>query len=309
MELALILRELFSRRRMLALGAGVALIVAVLSVYRVDGFGLKSRSLQYSSATTTVFVDTQSSVLGNVTQTLEPLQTRATAYANFMASPTIVGLIGQQVGISGAQIYAAGPIDPNVPRIVQEPTAVKRNVEITVESTPYRLNFDNDPNVPTIGSYAQAPTTKQSIALANAAASSLAQYVSNVQASDQTPAQSRVVIRQLGSATGGVVDGGISKALATIVFIVVFLLWCVSMLIAVRFREYWRASADVELETVAHGRAADRHHAAEPGRTVADPDAARDSDRRTAANGTAPPRVEEPGRVAALSTRMRPTGT
>ena len=55
-------------------------------------------------------------------------------YANFMASPTVLDLIGQRVGIPGDQIYAAGPIDPNVPRIVQEPTAVQRNVEITGET-------------------------------------------------------------------------------------------------------------------------------------------------------------------------------
>lgn len=285
MEFALVLRELLKRRLALAIGVFVALIAAVLSVYRVDGLGLKPRSLRYSSATTTVFVDSQSSVLGNITQSFEPLQVRATAYANFMASPTVLNLIGQQVGISGYQIYAAGPIDPNVPRIVQEPTAVQRNVEITGETTPYRLNFNNDPNLPTIGIYAQAPTTKMSIELANAAAASLARYVSNVQTTNRTPVQSRVAVRQLGPATGGVVDGGISKALASIAFIFVFLLWCVLMLITVRFREYWRASASLE----------------EPA-----PDGQVDLN---ISNGLAPPRVEDPAMVAELRARARSTGT
>lgn len=285
MEFALVLRELLKRRLALAIGVLVALIAAVLSVYRVDGLGLKSRSLRYSSATTTVFVDAQSSVLGSITQSFEPLQVRATAYANFMASPTVLNLIGQQVGISGYQIYAAGPIDPNVPRIVQEPTAVQRNVEITGETTPYRLNFNNDPNLPTIGIYAQAPTTKISIELANAAAASLARYVSNVQTTNRTPLQSRVVVRQLGPATGGVVDGGISKALATIAFIFVFLLWCVLMLITVRFRGYWRASASFK-EPAPDGQV--------------DPNIS---------NGLAPPRVEDPAMVAELRARARSTGT
>jgi hypothetical protein len=285
MEFALILRELLKRRLALAIGVFVALVVAVLSVYRVDGLGLKSRSLQYSSATTTVFVDTQSSVLGNITQSFEPLQVRATAYANFMASPTVLNLIGRQVGISGYQIYAAGPIDPNVPRIVQEPTAVQRNVEITGETTPYRLNFNNDPNLPTIGIYAQAPTTKMSIELANAAAASLARYVSNVQTTNRTPLQSQVVVRQLGPATGGVVDGGISKTLASIAFIFVFLLWCVLMLVTVRFRGYWRASASFEELA--------------PDRQV-DPNIS---------NGLAPTRVEDPVMVAELRARARSTGT
>jgi len=290
MEFALILRELSRRRLALAIGVSVAVLAAVFSVYRLDGIGLKSRSLQYSSATTTVFVDTPSSVLGNITQSFEPLQARATAYANFMASPTVLNLIGQRVGIAGDQIYAAGPIDPNVPRIVQEPTAVQRNVEITGETTPYRLNFNNDPNLPTIGIYAQAPTTEQSIGLANAAAASLAQYVSNIQTVNQTPLQSRVVVRQLGPATGGVVDGGISKALATIVFVFVFVLWCVLMLVTVRFREYWRASASFT----------------EEGGKKAAPN---DKVDHRVSNGTAPTRVEDPAGVAALRARARPTGT
>jgi hypothetical protein len=243
MEFALILRELTRRKRVLAIGVAIAAIAAILSVYRLDGLTLKSRSLQYSSATTTVFVDAPSSVLGNLTQSFDPLQARATVYANFMASPTFLGLIGQRVGISGAQIYAAGPIDPNVPRIVQEPTAVQRNIEITGETNPYRLNFNKDPNLPTIGIYAQAPTTKMSIQLADAAALSLAQYVTSLQTANSTQPQSRVVIRQLGQANGGVVDGGVSKALASMVFIAVLLLWCVLMLLSTRFRESWRASA------------------------------------------------------------------
>jgi hypothetical protein len=245
MEFALVIRELARRRLALAIGVLVAVVAAVFSVYRLDGTTLKPRSLQYSSASTRVFVDTSSSVLGNLSQSFEPLQSRATVYANFMASPTVLNLIGQRVGLSGSQIYAAGPVDPQVPRIVQEPTAVQRNVEITGETTPYRLNFNSDPNLPTIGIYAQAPTTKQAIGLADASVTSLEQYVGSLESADHIPQQSRIVIRQLGEANGGVVDGGISKALAVMVFLAVFVLWCVLMLVGARFRESWRASGGV----------------------------------------------------------------
>jgi hypothetical protein len=243
MEFALVLRELSRRRLALAIGVLVAIIAAVFSVYRPVGLGLKPRALQYSSATTQVFIDTPSSVLGNLTQSLDPLQARATVYANFMASPTVLSLIGEKAGIPGDQIYAAGPVDPLVPRIVQEPTAVQRNVEISGETTPYRLNFNNDPNLPTIGIYAQAPTTAESVRLAEASVQALKQYVAGLQSSENVPAPSRAVIRQLGSANGHVVDGGIGKALMCIVFLVVFLLWCVMTLVVVRFRENWRESA------------------------------------------------------------------
>lgn len=245
MEFALILRELAKRRVALGIGVLIAAIAATLSVYRLDSSGLTARALQYSSASTQVFVDTPSSVLGNLTPSFEPLQARATVYANFMASPTFLTLVGQKAGIPGDQIYAAGPVDPSVPRVVEEPTAVQRNVEITGETTPYRLNFNDDPNLPTIGIYAQAPNTAQAIQLANASAVGLEQYVASLQSAGNTPPQARVVIRQLGSANGGVVDGGISKSLALMTFVAVFVLWCVLILLGGRFRETWRASATV----------------------------------------------------------------
>jgi hypothetical protein len=242
MEFALVLRELARRRRVLAIGVLVAAIAAVFSVYHLDGLSLKPRALQYSSASTHVFVDTHSSALGDVSQSFEPLQSRATVYANFMASPTFLNMVGQRVGLAGDEIYAAGPVDPLVPRVIEEPTAVERNVEITGETTPYRLNFNSDPNLPTIGIYGQAPSTKQAIALVNATVASLQQYVASVESEDHVPQQAKIVIRQLGQASGGVVDGGISKAVAAMVFIGVFLLWCILTLLGARFYATWRAS-------------------------------------------------------------------
>jgi len=164
-------------------------------------------------------------------------------YANFMASPEVLNEIGQKAGIPGDQLYAAGPVDPLVPRIVEEPTAVQRNVEITGETDPYRLNFNNDPDLPTIGIYAQAPTTAVAVRLADAAVEGLKEYVASLQNAEKVPAPSRVVIRQLGQPTGGVVDSGIKKSLAVLVFVGVFLLWSILALTLTRFRTAWRASA------------------------------------------------------------------
>ena len=243
MELALILRELGRRRWFVAIGVVVAAAAAILSVYRLDGLALKPRGLQHSSASTRALVDTSSSALGNVEQSFEGLQSRATVYANFMASPVFLDMIGRRIGIAGDRIYAAGPVNPLVPRIVQEPTAVERNVQITGETTPYRLNFSSEQGLPSIGISAQAPSTKQSVELADAAVASLQQYVGSLEAADHVAPNSRVVIRQLGEASGGVSDAGISKKLAGMVFIAVFIMWCGLVLLAGRFREAWRASA------------------------------------------------------------------
>ncbi len=243
MEFALVLRELLKRWPLLLVGVLVAAVAATFSIYRLESGKLKARSLQYSSASTQILVDTPSSVLGNTSQAFEPLNARAEVYANFMASPAVLKLIGQQAGISDEQIYAAGPVNANEPRVVQEPTALKRNVEITGETNPYRLSFESQANLPTITINSQAPTTSGAVTLANAAAVGLKQYVTSLENSNKIPAKSRVTIRQLGPANGGVVNGGIKKALAAIVFLAVFLLWCVLMLVGSRFRKSWRASA------------------------------------------------------------------
>jgi capsular polysaccharide biosynthesis protein len=240
MELALAIRDLWQHRLLLVLGVVIAAAAAVFSV--------SHKSLQYSSASTQVLVDSDSSVIGNASEPFEPLSGRAQVYSNFMTSPAILEAIGRKVGLSGSQIYAAGPVDANLPRVEQEPTDLKRNVEITGETKPYRLSFENQGNTPTITINAQAPTTTMAVGLANAAAASLGEYVANVESTDSIPTHARVAIRQLGSASGAVVDGGISKTLAGIVFIAVFLLWCVLVLVGTRFRRTWRESAALQVQ-------------------------------------------------------------
>ncbi len=250
MELARVIRELWSRKLLLAVGVLIAAGAAVFSVH--------GKPLTYSSASTQALVDSEESVLGNVAQSSEALSSRAQVYANFMAGPAILDIVGRQVGLSGDQIYAAGPVNAQEPRVEQEPTALKRNVQLTGETKPYRLNYEAQGNLPTITIYSQAPTTSQAVALANAAVVGLQRYVAQVESTGGVPKGKRVVIRQLGPATGGVVDGGISKTLAAMVFVAVFLLWCALMLYATRFRKAWRESALVRDEDDAEGEFADQ---------------------------------------------------
>lgn len=245
MELALVIREIWSRKRIVAIGLIIAPLLALMSVAQVNGTSIKPKGLQFSEATTQLFIDTPKTALGNVGQDVTQLQTRATVLANFMASPTIVDLIGKQVGLSGDQLYAAGPVNVNQARAVIEPTELKRNVQVTGETVPYRLEFLNDPTLPTITVNTQAPTTKMAVALANSSAKALEQYVTGLETVGSTPHGERVVVRQLGVPNGGVVNAGISKKLFLVVFVLVFMLWCAVVLVAGRFRANWKASRGV----------------------------------------------------------------
>ncbi len=286
MGFALALRELSAHRRVLALGAVVAVFVATLSVYRLDGLGLKSRSLQYSAASTQVLVDSDSSALGNLAESFESLANRAVVYADFMTNPSILEKIGQEVGLKGAQIYAVGPVT-GATRVEQEPTALKRNVQLTGETKPYRLNFESLNNLPTININAQAPTTKQAVALANAAALVMHRYVAEEVSVGAIAPPSRVVIRQLGVANGAVVDGGIKKQLFVIVFLVVFTLWCVLMLAVPRALAMWRASAAPQADADAGAASPEAGRTPGPSATLSADAASPEADRMPGDNGTA----------------------
>jgi hypothetical protein len=245
MELALIFRELWGRKRLLLLGVVVSAFGATLAVYRVNGLfppKLQPRSLEYSAASTVAFLDAQQSFVGDLSQQIGPLVNRATILANLMAGPGAVSLIGQFSGIPQDRIYVAGPVDPDQQRVVQEPTAAKRNVQVTGETRPYRVEFLADRNLPTIEIYTQAPGIGQAVRLADAAVHALSVYVQTLQQQQRFQPNTHVVIRKVGTPSAGIVNGGIKKKLAGLVFFLIFPVWCVLVLIGVRARSNWRSS-------------------------------------------------------------------
>ena len=248
MELALVLRELWARKRLLLAGVLVAAFAAWYSLYHVDSLlppKFEARALQYSAASATVFVDWPISLAGDSFQQVDPLVGRTMIYANLMASPGMVDLIGEYAHIPGDQIWAAGPVDPNVQQAQAEPTAQKRNVQIAGEALPYKLNFYVDPLLPLIDFYTQAPSSAQAITLANAAVRALDTFVKRLQVGHHILPSGRIVIRQVGEPAAVVVDGGIKKKLGAAVFVAAFVAWCALVLISLRLSAYWRAAGVV----------------------------------------------------------------
>jgi len=247
MELALVLRELWGRKRWLAVGVVVSLVGAVFSVYQIHLLPPKlvKRDIQYSSASIQAFVDSPTSFVGDVTQDIGQSVGRATVFANLMASPGAMDLVGRRAGIPGDEIWAAGPVDPDVQRVVIEPTATKRDYQVAGEALPYRIEFLADPNLPIISIYTQAPTTAQALSLATASVATLASYASAQASGQHIPARARVVIRTMGPANGRIVNGGITKKLAGLVFVAVFAAWCMLIMVGTRLRATWRLGDSV----------------------------------------------------------------
>jgi len=246
MELARTLKTLWSRRRLMALGAAIAALAALLSVYSVGIAppSLTSRTNVFATASTQLLVDAPDSAFADLENDLTPLETRASVFARFLASPAALELVARDAGVPLDSIEAQGPYDINLPVIQQEPTAGQRSSQIIGEGALYRLRFENNPVLPIVSVFAQAPTKSEAIALADAAPRALRTYIARLQADQETPEDRRVVIRKLGDATGGVVNQGANLQIALLVFIVVFGAWCMLLIPAQTLARGWR-EADV----------------------------------------------------------------
>lgn len=236
MALARTLLKLWSLRIWVGFGALLAVVAAVVSLTAFH-------STVYSSASTQMLVDSPKSALANPNADLTGYIARATVFARLMTSPAAMQYIGRAAGIPGDSIAATGPVEVNgSPNATFTPTALNHGRIASVKAH-YTLDFLQNPELPTVDVYAQAPTTRQAIALANGAVSGFSSYVSQL---DPQTTGGKIIIRQLGGATGGVVDPGTSKKIAVLVFFGVFLVWCALVLFVTNLFRHLRAARAAE---------------------------------------------------------------
>lgn len=242
MELARTLRILWQRRRLVVLGVLVAMVAALLSVYQVGLAppSLKSRTNEFATASTQILVDTPGSAFADLASDLDPLETRASVFSRFLTTPTAVSLIAREAKLPFAGIEAQGPYDLNVPTFNQGPAAEQRSTQIIGEGALYRLRFENNPALPIISVFSQAPERIEAERLADAVPTALSAYINRLQREQGTPAARRVEIRRLGKATGGVVNAGANVQIATLVFIAVLTGWCMLLIPAQTIARGWR---------------------------------------------------------------------
>jgi hypothetical protein len=242
MEFARALKTLWRRRRLVGLGVLVAAIAATLSVYQVGLVppSLTSRTNVFAAASTQILVDTPDSAFVGTGEDVEPLNVRAGVFARFLSSPVAIDLIAREAKLPADAIEGQGPYSQSIPRFELEPTAEKRSSQIIGERALYRLRFENSPGVPIITVFAQAPTYEEAARLADAVPRALRGYVEQIQGRQGTPVRSRVAIRKLGDATGGVVNGNADVQIAALVFGVVLAGWCILLVPGATIARGWR---------------------------------------------------------------------
>jgi hypothetical protein len=283
---ALALRELWSRKLLLAFGVPLAILAAVASVSNVSLLppGKSEGTLEYFSARTQILVDSKDSSIADLHRDMTPMVARANVYSRFLTTPAALRVIGQNAHVPPADIYAEGPYQLGQARFIQEPTAEKRGSQLVGRKARYRLRFDSDPELPIVTVYAEAPSGRAATMLAEGASTGLADYVTKLQDQQGIAERRRVDIRQLGSTIGSPVTAGAGSKVAVFVFIVVFGLWCLTLLMVRRLIKGWKQAGQAEelekSELLARSPLVDPDEEPEPARAELGGDAEDDSEER-----------------------------
>jgi hypothetical protein len=235
MTLARILLKLWMLRLWVGVGVVLGVVAAVGSV-------TMSHPTVYANASTQMLVDSpSSSALANAGADMTGYTARANIFARLMTSAEALRYIGQAAGTPGNLIDANGPVEANGSATASHaPVEIKGGKDLPAPAT-YKLSFVQNPALPTVDVYAQAPTTAQAIALANGAVTGFANFINQLDANN-VPLGKRIEVRRLGVATGGIVDSGASKKMAALVFFAVLALWCGVVLFVKRLLADLRAA-------------------------------------------------------------------
>jgi hypothetical protein len=200
-----------------------------------------SQSTIYANASTQMLVDSPASALANAGADMSGYLARANVFARLMTSAEALRYIGQAAGVPGNLIAANGPVETNGSAIASHtPVAIQDGKDLPTPAT-YKLSFLQNPALPTVDVYVEAPTTAQAIALANGAVTGFANFINQLDGNN-VPLSKRIEVRQLGGATGGIVDPGASKKIAVLIFFAVLAMWCGVVLFVSRLLAQLRAA-------------------------------------------------------------------
>jgi hypothetical protein len=240
MELVEIFRTLGRHKRALGGVIAFAVLIALMTAYSIGPSGIHKRGSTYGTAQAQVLVDSPQSALANLKQDTIPLSTRAGVFAQFMASSAVREEIAKATGIPAAEIVARGPFDdPAVaPAGTQVPAAPKPPSESSsVSARPYQLTFVAQEELPLVTVYAQAPTAAGAKKLADGVSVGVKAHISHMQDVGQLDEKDRVVIRGLGPAQAGTVNGGSALPMMLLAFVFIVLAGSGVILAVARFKD------------------------------------------------------------------------
>jgi hypothetical protein len=252
MEPVQVIRQLWSRKVLVAIVVVVAIFAAITSAYQVSLSppGLHSRALTVGAASSQILIDSPKSALvdGASLGTFEALSTRAKIYGEYLSSLAAREQIAKIAGVPARSISSAGPFSPATGQFNYESQSSEdRANEILQEGAQSRLVFTGQEGVPILTVDAQAATAARAVDLANASFTTLKHYVNNLSA-DGEDVKRGVTVRELGAPEGGTIGAGNDVVLMALAFLAVLILGCAAILVVPRFIQRWKTLNQVEHE-------------------------------------------------------------
>lgn len=208
MEYVGLLRVLWRRRALMAVGVLLALCLGLFGMYRVSVSppGLQSRTIASGRALQRMLVDTPDSLVVDArAKGAESIGSTAELLGDLMSGDRAVATMARMAGVGPAEIGVVGPgtAVPGVPT----PLAVQAS-EVARPHQPYVVSVGVEPGLPILSILAMAPNGRGAEGLARAASLTLAAV-----AREAPVAEGRLRIEKIGGvAVGSSTSGGRKKA-------------------------------------------------------------------------------------------------
>jgi hypothetical protein len=242
------LRELWRLRLSMAASLLIALLAAVWSVEKVSlsPLAITPRNLEIASASTRVLVDTPKSLVLDLnvqTNDIEGITNRALLVSNVMASAPVRAYIERRSGVPAGSLDVVSPVTKDWPRPLAQSGIERRTTDILNSPDEYRLSLRSNPTVPLIEIYAQAPTERAAVQLADGAVSGMQDYLDELGTEQAIAEDAQIRLQQLGGAEGGVINGDVSIKVALLSFLATFAVCSMLVLFVARVGVGWRAGS------------------------------------------------------------------
>jgi Chain length determinant protein len=199
MELAEVLRIIWSRKLL-------AVLVVLLAGGAAVGAGALAKATPRGAATVQILVDSPQSALADLQQNTIPLTTRATLFAQVMASEAVLEDIATAAAVPAGQLTAQGPYSGSAQSQNVITPSEARGAQLLGERAAYRLSFVAQADEPVVTASVQGPTAAAAGRVAAAIYPGLQTYVAALEKQARTARANRVTIRELGPPQAGTVN-------------------------------------------------------------------------------------------------------
>jgi hypothetical protein len=246
-ELVKILREVWSRKRLLALVLGISILTGLLLAYS-PGFPPQSRQYQVALASSSILVDTSNSQVvdvGGRGPDLPTLTSRANLLGNLMTVGPLKNAIAKSAGVSPADLVVVPPANAEASGVAPAPVSTGESRKVPdAEAT--ILTLSTDDTLPIVHVAAQAPDPITAGKLSASTIVELRKYLGSVAATQEIPAAHQLVVRPFGTPLVGNVTRGLPRSFALGATIILALLGCGAIVGGSWFIRSWRQIDEAE---------------------------------------------------------------